>query len=333
MTECDRAKVNPLTVRGLTLTFAGGRGIEDVSLEVPAGSITGFVGVNGAGKSTTLRCILGLAKPERGEIRLFGRPADRAMRRRVGFLPEERGLAPRERARDAIAFHARLKSMGKRDAYRAADALMERIGLGARSATRIDALSKGTAQRVQILCALAHGPDLLILDEPLSGLDPIAQSEILSLFAEFRGRGGAILFSSHSMAATESACDRVVVLSNGRVAFEGPVAEASERAQHGAVVVTTDEASLLAAAEAVGGRVSPLFAGPGATRMGEASRWRVILPPAVTHPVLMRALAEHAVPIFAFEPIKPDLEGAFWALADTTPANDERGPDHRSRAA
>ncbi|HZZ36712.1 MAG TPA: ATP-binding cassette domain-containing protein [Caulobacteraceae bacterium] len=300
-----------LKVRGLAKRFAGGRGVEDVSLTVPAGSVTGFIGVNGAGKSTTLRCILGLMQPDAGEIAFFGRPASPETRRRVGFLPEERGLFPRERAREVIAFHARMKGMRRREALAAADRLLGRIGLAGRERTRIEALSKGNAQRVQILCALAHGPDLLILDEPLSGLDPVAQSEVLSLFAEYRGRGGAILFSTHSMAAAESLCDNVVMLAGGRTVFEGPLAEASGQAPHGAVVVTADDAGLIAAAHAVGGVARPMSA-----RMGEAVRWRVVLPREVTHPALMRALAERGVPIFAFEPIKADLEGAFWNLAE-----------------
>jgi ABC-2 type transport system ATP-binding protein len=311
----DTLHPDALRVLGLKKRFPGGGGVDDVSMTVAAGEVTGFIGVNGAGKSTTLRCILGLIRPDLGEISLFGRPADAQARRRVGFLPEERGLFPRERARDAIAFHARLKGLTKTDALRAADRLLERIGLGSRTRSRIEELSKGNAQRVQILCALAHGPDLLILDEPLSGLDPVAQSEILSLFAEFRAGGGAILFSTHSMSAAEALCDRVVMLAGGRTVFEGPVAEAAGVAGHGAVVVTSDEAGVIAAARAVGGDVRPMSGG-----VGEATRWRVTLPADVTHPALMRALAEHAVPIFAFEPIKRDLEAAFWELAAPGPA-------------
>src|SRR6185369_9354471 len=137
-------------------------------------SVTGFIGVNGAGKSTTLRCIMGLLEPDAGEIQLFGAAPSRAARARIGFLPEERGLFPHERAREAIAFHGRLKGMRRRDALDAADRLLERIGLGARRYDRLANLSKGNAQRVQVLCALVHEPQLLLLDEPLSGLDPVA---------------------------------------------------------------------------------------------------------------------------------------------------------------
>lgn len=299
-----------LRVSGLARRFAGRDGIRDISLSVPPGSVTGFIGVNGAGKSTTLRCIMGLLEPEAGEIRLFGGPANSAARRRIGFLPEERGLFPHERARDAIAFHGRLKGVRRKAAFAAADRLLERVGLGARKRERLETLSKGNAQRVQVLCALVHDPQLLLLDEPLSGLDPIAQVDMLSLLAEFRGRGGAVLFSTHSMTAAEKICDRVVMLSAGRTVFEGAIPDAAALSPHGAEVVTAEVEGLLAAARSLGGYIVPLAAG-----MGEAGRWRVVLPRNVTHPALVRAMAERRVPFFNFQPIEASLESAFWNLA------------------
>ena len=158
-----------LKITGLAKRFRGGGGISNVGFSVPAGAVTGFIGVNGAGKSTTLRCALGLLKPDAGDIRLFGASFSVAARRRIGFLPEERGLFAHERARDAIAFHGRLKGMTRRAAFVAADRLLERVGLGARKHDRIAALSKGNAQRVQVLAAMVHDPELLLLDEPLPG--------------------------------------------------------------------------------------------------------------------------------------------------------------------
>jgi ABC-2 type transport system ATP-binding protein len=299
-----------LRVCALARRFAGGNGISNISFSIPAGSVTGFIGVNGAGKSTTLRCIMGLLRPDAGEIHLFGAPASHATRARIGFLPEERGLFPHERAREAIAFHGRLKGMRRRDALAAADRLLERIGLGARRNDKLASLSKGNAQRVQVLCALVHEPQLLLLDEPLSGLDPVAQTDMLSLLAEYRGRGGAVLFSTHSMASAEKVCDRVVMLSAGRTVFEGAMPDAAALSPHGAEVVTADGEGLTAAARSVGGHAIPLGNG-----LGEAGRWQVLLPRNVTHPALVRALAEHSVPILNFQPIQASLEGAFWRLA------------------
>ncbi|KRB52639.1 ABC transporter ATP-binding protein [Phenylobacterium sp. Root700] len=302
--------LTPLRVANLAKTYGGGRGVSDVSFSVTRGSITGFIGVNGAGKSTTLKAIVGLIAPDSGVIELFGRPASFAARSRLGFLPEERGLAPRERARDAIAFHAQLKGMSREAAYRRADALLERIGLSGRARARIGELSKGNAQRVQILCAIAHDPALLILDEPFSGLDPIAQAEVQSLFSEFRSQGGAILFSTHSMVVAERLCDHVVIISDGRTAFEGAVAEATTHAPYGVYVTINDDAALLEIVQALGGEAQPF-----PSKMSDALRWRVLLPRTVPVPALMRALAERELAVHGFEPIQADLEGAFWTLA------------------
>lgn len=301
---------NVLTVTALAKRFPNGNGIHNVSFSVPAGSVTGFIGANGAGKSTTLRCILGLVKPDAGEIRLFGETWSRTARARIGFLPEERGLFAHERARDTIAFQWRLKGMARREAYAAADRLLERAGLGEQQNDRIGSLSKGNAQRVQVLSALVHRPRLLVLDEPLSGLDPAAQADMLSLFAEFRAEGGAILFSTHGMAAAEGFCDRVVMLANGRTVFEGALSEVSRAGAEGAIVSTADVAGLRETLAEIGGQMRPL---PSAA--GEAARWRVVLPLHVTNSALARALARHGVALNALQPVKPDLETAFWNFA------------------
>lgn len=299
-----------LSVRSLAKLYSGGKGVSDVSLSVRAGQVTGFIGVNGAGKSTTLKCILGLAQADAGQIDLFGAPAAFESRARIGFLPEERGIAPRERARDVIAFHARLKGLPRAAAYRRADELLERVGLADRKRARIGELSKGNAQRVQLLCALAHKPELLILDEPFTGLDPISQAEVQGLFAEHRAGGGALLFSTHSMNVAERLCDDVVILAGGRTVFQGSVADASGQAANGAYVTTSPDAPIPAIATLLGGSAEPMGA-----QIGEAVRWRVTLPKAVSHVALTRAMAEREVALFGFEPMKADLEGAFWSLA------------------
>jgi ABC-2 type transport system ATP-binding protein len=302
--------VTPLRISHLAKRYPGGRGLIDVSFSVPPGSVTGFIGANGAGKSTTLKCIIGLTEPDAGLVELFGARAGFAERRRLGFLPEERGLAPRERARDVIAFHARLKGLEKRTAYARADRLLERIGLGSRLRARVGDLSKGNAQRVQILCAIAHQPDLLILDEPFSGLDPMAQAEVQSLFSEYRSSGGAILFSTHAMSAAERLCDQVVIVSEGRTVFQGAVAEVAAHAPHGVYVTCDNDAALLEIVAALEGEAQAF---PG--KMGEALRWRVLLPQHVPYPALMRALADRQLGVHGFDPIQSDLEGGFWSLA------------------
>ena len=300
-----------LSVTALKKHFPNGNGIHEISFSVPKGSVTGFIGANGAGKSTTLRCIVGVMQPDAGEVRLFDGPWSKAAREKIGFLPEERGLFAHERARDAIAFHGALKGMRRREALEAAGRLLQRAGLSGRESARVGSLSKGNAQRVQVLCALIHRPGLLLLDEPLSGLDPAAQADMLSLLAEFRNEGGAILFSTHSMAAAEGFCDRIVMLADGRTVFEGTLAEASNAAARDVIVIATlDGAGLRAAVAAVGGQVRPLPA-----IVGDVPRWRVLVPPHINDTALARALTNRGVPIEAMQVAKPDLETAFWNLA------------------
>lgn len=299
-----------LVVSGLAKRHAGGRGVSDISFRVDRGSITGFIGVNGAGKSTTLNAIVGLLAPDAGSVELFGAPADFDARQRIGFLPEERGLAPRERITEVIAFYAQLKGLGRRQAKARAEQLLTRIGLAEHLRSRVGELSKGNAQRVQFLCAIAHEPELLILDEPFTGLDPLAQAEMQSLLLEYRAGGGAVLFSTHSMSVAERLCDRVVMLSQGRTVFEGAVEDAAAHAPHGAHVTLTDGGALQKVVAGLGGEAHAF-----PTKLGEAQRWRVLLPPNVPYVLLMRALAEHQLTVHGAEPIEPSLEGALWALS------------------
>jgi ABC-2 type transport system ATP-binding protein len=289
--------------------------LKGVSFQVPEGSITGFVGVNGAGKSTTLKCVMGILEPDGGKVTLFGGASDFRSRSRIGFLAEERGLSLRERVRDVIAFHAALKGTPYAQALRRADALLERIGLQHRGRSRIGDLSKGNAQRIQLLCALAHGPSLLVLDEPFSGLDPVGQSEIQTLFSEHRAAGGSILLSTHGMAMAEKLCDRVVILSGGRAVFEGGVEAATALAPHGAYVSVDDEPALLEIAASLGGKATPF-----PSKLGSVLRWQVELPQSVPYVSLVRALALRQIGVHAFEPIEASLEGAFWSMASEKPS-------------
>jgi ABC-2 type transport system ATP-binding protein len=179
-----------------------------------------------------------------------------------------------------------------------------------RGRSRIGDLSKGNAQRIQLLCALAHGPSLLVLDEPFSGLDPVGQAEIQTLFSEHRACGGSILLSTHGMATAEKLCDRVVILSGGRAVFEGEVEAARALAPHGAYVSVDDEEGLLAIAASLGGKATPF-----PSKIGRTLRWQVQLPQSVPSVSLVRALTLRQVGVLAFEPIEASLEGAFWSLA------------------
>jgi ABC-2 type transport system ATP-binding protein len=212
-----------LELTDVTKAFAGHRVVDAVSFAVPAGSLTGFVGANGAGKTTTMRVVLGIVDADAGQVCWQGAPVDAALRRRIGYMPEERGLYPRMPVRKQLVHLARLHGVGAGTAAARADVLLERLGLADRAGDQVGTLSLGNQQRAQIAAALVHEPDLLLLDEPFSGLDPVAVDRLTELLHEVAADGVPVLFSSHQLELVERVCDRVVILSEGRVVAAGDV--------------------------------------------------------------------------------------------------------------
>ena len=215
-----------VTAHGLVKKFGGRRVVDGVDLAVPAGMIYGVLGPNGAGKTTTLRMLLGIIEPDEGERTLLGRDRPREASDQVGYLPEERGLYPQMKAREAIAFMGALRGLPWKVGRKRAAELMEQAGLGHAVDTKIRKLSKGMAQLVQLLGSVVHQPDLLVLDEPFSGLDPVNQEGLERLIRAERDRGATVLFSTHVMAHAERLCDRLAIIAGGKRRFEGTVADA-----------------------------------------------------------------------------------------------------------
>ena len=215
-----------VTADGLVKIFGDRRVVDGVDLAVPTGSIYGVLGPNGAGKTTTLRMLLGIIEPDEGQRTLLGRDRPREASDHVGYLPEERGLYPAMRAREAIAFMGALRGLPWKTGRKRAIELMEQAGLGYAVDTKIRKLSKGMAQLVQLLGSVVHQPDLLVLDEPFSGLDPVNQEGLEKLIRAEQARGATILFSTHVMAHAERLCDRLAIIAGGKRRFEGTVAEA-----------------------------------------------------------------------------------------------------------
>ena len=218
-----------IETRGLTRRFGDRTVVDDVSFDVPAGLLTGFVGANGAGKTTAMRMIMGLLGISAGEVRWHGRPITAADRRRFGYMPEERGLYPKQRILDQLVYLGELSGMPAAQARRSASESLERFGLTDRSGDRVEKLSLGNQQRVQIIAALLHEPQALILDEPFSGLDPTAVDSMVDLLREETARGVPVLFSSHQLDLVERVCDRLVVLRAGEVVAQGTVPELRQR--------------------------------------------------------------------------------------------------------
>jgi ABC-2 type transport system ATP-binding protein len=216
----------PVWASGLVKSFGKSQAVRGVSLSVPQGSIYGVLGPNGAGKTTTLRMLLGIIDPDKGERRLLGEANPRNVSHRVGYLPEERGLYPSMKAREAIAFMGALRGLDWSEGRKRADEALEAAGLGYAAHNKIRKLSKGMAQLVQLLGSLIHKPDLIVLDEPFSGLDPVNQELLEKLILAERDRGATILFSTHVMGHAQRICDRLSIIAGGKVRFEGTVDEA-----------------------------------------------------------------------------------------------------------
>jgi ABC-2 type transport system ATP-binding protein len=186
-----------LDVRAISRRFGDRVALQDVSFSVGAGRLTGFVGANGAGKTTAMRVILGVLAADNGEVCWHGRPIGSAERRRFGYMPEERGLYPKMKVANQISYFARLHGMDERAAQRATDELLEQLSLAERAKDPVESLSLGNQQRAQIAAALVHDPIALILDEPFSGLDPLVVDSVVAVVRERARRGVPVLFSSH----------------------------------------------------------------------------------------------------------------------------------------
>jgi ABC-2 type transport system ATP-binding protein len=208
--------------------------LDDLTLSVPNGTICGFVGPNGAGKTTAMRIVLGVLAADAGEVRWEGRPVDAATRARFGYMPEERGLYPKMRAADQLEYLARLHGVAQADARAAAARWIERMGLAERARDRVEALSLGNQQRVQLAAALVHDPAGLVLDEPFSGLDPIGVDVMSEVLRERAATGVSVLFSSHQLELVERLCDTVAIIKDGRLVAAGTVAELRARGGGGA---------------------------------------------------------------------------------------------------
>jgi ABC-2 type transport system ATP-binding protein len=214
-----------LSVAGLTRRFGDHLALDDVSFDVVPGRMTGFVGANGAGKTTTMRIILGVLAATSGEARWNGAPLTHEVRRDFGYMPEERGLYPKMKIRDQLVFFGRLHGMDSTRAAERTDKILGRLGLAERAGDVLETLSLGNQQRVQIAAALVHEPIALVLDEPFSGLDPLAVDAMVDLLREEVTPEVPVLFSSHQLELVERLCDDLVVLSRGKVVAAGSVAE------------------------------------------------------------------------------------------------------------
>jgi ABC-2 type transport system ATP-binding protein len=288
-----------LEIRGVNKTYGTRRVLDDVSFDVASGRMTGFVGANGAGKTTTMRIILGVLSADSGRVALDGADLSASDRRRFGYMPEERGLYPKMKVAEQIVYLARLHGLDPAAAQRNTTQLLERLGLGERADTTVESLSLGNQQRAQIAAALVHDPEILVLDEPFSGLDPIAVETVQGVLKDRAADGVPVLFSSHQLDIVERLCDDLVVIADGTIRASG--SREALRAEYGASLyelVTDADAGWVR--DQVGIRVESLEGGRVLFRAASADAAQAVL----------RSALDRG-PVVRFAPQEPSLAQIF----------------------
>jgi ABC-2 type transport system ATP-binding protein len=218
-------------------SFADKLAVDDLSFSVAPGEMFGLIGPNGAGKTTTIRMMMDIIKPDSGEVTILGEKLGEATKNKLGYLPEERGLYKKLSVLESIVYLASLKGMDKQSAAGKADELLEKTGMSATKNKKIEALSKGMGQIIQCIVTIIHDPELVILDEPFAGLDPVNTELLKGMFLELRNQGKAVILSTHQMNQVEELCDRILMVNNGRTVLYGNLTEIKARYRGNSVLL------------------------------------------------------------------------------------------------
>lgn len=236
-----------LELKNIHKSFGAKEVLKDVSFQTVSGKAFGLLGRNGAGKTTTIRILMNVFPADSGEILLNGKPID-YQKIRIGYLPEERGLYPRKKISDQLVYFAELNGLSRKEAVRAMDAWLSRLGMEEYRNRRLDTLSKGNQQKIQLITALAHDPQIVILDEPFSGLDPVNAMLLKDVVREELARGKIVIFSSHQMNYIEEFCDRIAILNNGSIALKGDLRDIKRSYPRNRLVIRSAENARIASA-------------------------------------------------------------------------------------
>jgi ABC-2 type transport system ATP-binding protein len=301
-----------LEINDLAKRYGDVVALDGASFQAAPGRIVGFLGPNGAGKTTTMRCIFGLARPDRGTIRWNGGVVDRDTRLRFGYMPEQRGLYPRMRVAEQLSYFAQQHGMSGRQAGMAAARWLDEMGLADRARSKLEELSHGNQQRVQLATALVHDPELLVLDEPFSGLDPIGTATMTRVVQERTAAGVGVIFSSHQLDLVEDVCEDVVIIAKGRIVAAGAIDELKRASGRRHLEI-----------EVGGSDGSWLTDGPGLTileRVGDRVKLLVDGPQGLDD-LLARARAAGEVRTFAYQP--PRLSELFMEAVVPDPQAEE----------
>ncbi len=309
-----------LRLEGVTKRYGDFVAVDGLSLEIPAGTIWGLLGPNGAGKTTTLRMVNDILAPDQGTIRVLdGLAPGRQAARRMGYLPEERGLYPKMRVSAAIAFFGELRGLTGREARRRADLWLERLELGRWASNKVQDLSKGMQQKVQFAVALIHEPELLVLDEPWSGLDPINAEVLRTMVMEQKQAGRSVILSTHGMEQAEQICDGVTIIARGRKVLDGRLADVRREASTGRLVAVgfTGEAAAAAAGPVLDD------AALVAARRERRDHLELELADGVRPDALLARLVGAGVALRRFEIVEPTLHQLFVDRVGAENARDQ----------
>ncbi len=292
-------------VSNVSKSFGDVRAVDNVSFEVYPGEILGLLGPNGAGKTTTIRIMLDIFKPESGQVAVFGGELNEAARQRIGYMPEERGLYKDQKLETTLLFLATLKGLSHAEARRRLVEWLKRLDLYEHRHKKIQELSKGMQQKAQVIATLLHEPDLIVVDEPFSGLDPVNTRLIKTIIEEQRAAGKAIIMSTHQMYQAEALCNRIVLINRGRTVLNGTVGEIKRRFSGNAVIVH--------------GRGNfEQIPGVIEVRRENGGAFHLPLEPGVSPQDVFRVLAQRDVQIERFEIAEPSLDDIFISVVGQT---------------
>lgn len=298
-----------LELKNVTKLYGEFRAVDDVSFSLMPGEVYGFLGPNGAGKTTTIRMILDILRPTQGTIQLLGASSALAVRHRIGYLPEEKGLYKKMKAWSIIAYFGTLKGMPKRTARDRAFELLERYGLKDFAEKKTEALSKGMGQKVQVLASIVHDPEFVILDEPFSGLDPVNQQVMEEIIRDLANRGRTVLFSTHVMQHAERLCRNILLIAGGKKLFDGTLSEARRTLPRRVRVWTADAIDALTSLEGVVRTVALETQDPS-----EGQRWELHIREQFDPQEILQAAFRSGIRLKSFEQTEPTLHEVFVSL-------------------
>ncbi len=293
--------MNVIELDNITKTFGSVKAVDSLSLGVPKGSIYGFIGPNGSGKTTTLRMIMNIFYPDSGDITVFGRKLDDTVRDKIGYLPEERGLYQKMKVRELLQFYGELKSGHKVD--KDVDYWLERLDLADWANKKVETLSKGMSQKAQIIATIVAKPELIILDEPFTGLDPVNAEAIRDVVLELRSQGATIIFSTHDMNVAEKMCDFIFMIFKGKKVLDGTLASIQDEYGSDTLRIATESGA------------DALQDLEGVDRISDFGRMQELkVEPDHDHQEILEAIMERTR-IFSFELTKPTLYDIFIRIA------------------